>query len=66
MSDPRPSDQATTPDEADANAAHEADRPPTPEEEAAAPRDAKPAVSEAYEAAIERGAKVQGEGQIEP
>ena len=52
-------------DEADAQAAHRADRMPTPEEEAAAERtELDPAVAEAYEDAIERGANVKGEGEI--
>ena len=63
-----PDDQTTTEDEHDAHAGHGADRPPTEEEEAAAER--APAVppesSEAYKDAIERGAAVKGEGQIEP
>lgn len=66
MSDSSPSEMTTKSDEADAAAAHQADRPPTPEEEAAAPTEVDPAVAEAYEAAVERGAEVRGEGQIEP
>jgi hypothetical protein len=62
--------EATSPetvdaDEHDARAAHEADRMPTPEEEAAAERnELDPAVAEAYEDAAERGANVKGEGAI--
>lgn len=52
-------------DEADAMAAHDADRMPTPEEEAAAPDEVDPAVAQAYEDAIERGAAVKGEGQLD-
>ena len=65
-----PDPDATSPetvaaDEADARAAHRADRMPTPEEEAAAERnELDPAVAEAYEDAIERGANVEGEGRI--
>ena len=52
-------------DEKDADAAHRADRMPTPEEEAAADRNQlDPDVAEAYEEAIERGADVKGEGEI--
>ena len=52
-------------DEADARTAHRADRPPTPEEAAAAERNQlDPDVAEAYEEAAERGANVRGEGQI--
>lgn len=58
--------EATTQaDEADAVAGHDADRPPTPEEEAAAPTEVDPAVAEAYEDALERGAAVKGEGAVE-
>lgn len=53
-------------DHADAVAAHDADRLPTPDEEAAAPTEVDPAVAEAYEDALERGAAVEGEGRIEP
>jgi hypothetical protein len=63
-----PDDETTAEDERDARAAHTADRSPTPDEEKAA--DANPPVSsetaEAYEEAIERGAAVKGEGQIDP
>ncbi len=52
-------------DERDAQAAHRADRPPTPEEEAVAERtELDPEVAEAYKEAAERGANVKGEGQI--
>jgi hypothetical protein len=53
-------------DRKDAGAAHDADRMPTEEEEAAAERagDTDPHVSEAYKDAIERGANQEGEGRI--
>ena len=53
-------------DRKDANAAHEADRPPTEEEEAAAERSGPvdPHVAESYKEANERGANIEGEGQI--
>ena len=53
-------------DRKDADAAHDADRPPTEEEEAAAERsgDLDPAVAAAYKDAIERGAAQEGEGKI--
>jgi hypothetical protein len=54
-------------DRRDAVAGHEADRMPTPDEERLAdeqPLD--PDVAEAYEEALERGASVEGEGQITP
>lgn len=47
-----------------------ADRAPTPEEEAAAERAAADVdldeVAEHYEDAIETGARIKGEGEIEP
>jgi hypothetical protein len=54
-------------DERDAISAHRADRPPTEEEEAAAERNAdlSPESAAAYQEAIERGANVKGEGQID-
>ena len=64
---------ATTPDKDtiredrnEAQAAHAADRPPTPEEEAAADRTAGSAdgqVAEHYEEMLETGAAQQGEGK---
>lgn len=62
---PDPSDEAT-----DAAAAHDADRPPTDDEaraaEQALPGSDPDAVAEHYEEMAERGANVQGEGQITP
>jgi hypothetical protein len=53
-------------DEDDARAGHGADRMPTPEEERIADGlEVDPDVAEAYEDAIERGANVKGEGQID-
>jgi hypothetical protein len=53
-------------DRKDVTAGHEADRPPTEDEEAAADRsgDLDPEVAEAYKDAIERGAAQEGEGKI--
>lgn len=59
-----PSGSTLEADRADAAARHDADRPPTPEEEAAAPTEADPDVAEAYGAAAARGAAVKGEGEI--
>ena len=59
------SDATVRADEADAVAGHDVDRPPTPDEESAAPTEVDPAVAAAYEDAMERGAAVEGEGQIE-
>lgn len=67
MSDPdtTPSDDpATTAAERDAQAPHDGDRAPTPDEERAAPTEVDPDVAEAHREAIERGANVRGEGQI--
>jgi hypothetical protein len=65
--DTTPDDQTLAEDERDAKASHQADRAPTAEEEREA--DANPPVSEesaeAYAEAIERGADVKGEGQID-
>jgi hypothetical protein len=53
-------------DRKDAQAGHDADRPPTEEEEAAAERagETDPHAAEAYKEAIERGAAQEGEGKI--
>jgi hypothetical protein len=54
---------------ADAEAAHQADRPPTPDEERAAEaaaREVDPASSEHYRDMAERGANAKGEGEIVP
>jgi ribosomal protein S10 len=63
----RVTDETVEADERDARATHGADRAPTPEEEAAAERnpEVSPESAEAYEEAIERGADVAGEGQID-
>jgi hypothetical protein len=64
--DPDTTDDATRQvDVEDAQAAHRADRMPTPEEERTADElELDPDVAEAYEDAIERGANVKGEGQV--
>ena len=51
----------------DASTTARADRPPTPEEEAAADAasDLPDSVKGAYEEAIERGANAKGEGRID-
>lgn len=67
LAPPTTPDRATIAEDRTAvDAAHEADRPPTPEEEAAAERagPVDPAVAEAYEDALERGANQEGEGRI--
>lgn len=53
-------------DEEDARAEHRSDREPTPEEAAMADKHPlDPEAKRAYEEAIERGANVKGEGEIE-
>jgi hypothetical protein len=45
---------------------HAADRPPTPDEEAAAERNGlDPSVAASYEDAMATGANIKGEGEIE-
>jgi len=63
----RVTDETVEADELDADAKHDADRAPTPEEEAAAERgaDLPPESAKAYKEAIERGADIPGEGQID-
>jgi hypothetical protein len=58
-------DETRSADEADAEAAHKADRMPTTEEERLADeQELDPKVAEAYKEAAERGANVKGEGEI--
>lgn len=58
--------ETTAVDRDDALAAHDADREPTAEEERLAEQnELSPETAEAYKAANERGANVQGEGQID-
>jgi len=60
-----PSGETVTADRHDATAAHIADRPPTAEEEAIADDlELDPDVAESYDDAAERGAHIEGEGQI--
>ena len=68
MPEPDITDETVEADERDATAAHRADREPTPEEEAAADGhgEVSPESAAAYKEAIERGANVKGEGQIDP
>jgi hypothetical protein len=62
-----PSGGTVDADRRDAEASHRADREPTPDEERLADElELDPQVAETYEEAIERGANVKGEGQIEP
>ena len=60
-----PSDETVAAENREAHVLGSADRPPTPEEEAAAPKGpVSSEVAEAEKAAAERGAAVKGEGQI--
>lgn len=60
-----PSDATQAADQADAAAAHEPDRMPTPEEEKIADSlELDPEVADAYKEQAERGAQQKGEGRI--
>jgi hypothetical protein len=62
-----PGGETAEADRADATAAHEPDRMPTPEEERIADElELDPDVAKAHEEANERGASVKGEGEIAP
>jgi len=58
------SDATVAADEEEARSEHDADRAPTPEEEAAAPTSVDPSVAAAYDEANKTGAHVKGEGEI--
>jgi hypothetical protein len=60
----RPSAETREAEHSDAEAQHESDRAPTPEEEAAAAQDVDPDVAEHEEEMLKRGADQQGEGRI--
>jgi hypothetical protein len=63
-----PSNATESEEQREATKAHEADRPPTAEEAAAAERKGgvDPKVAAAHEQANKTGANVKGEGQIDP
>ena len=63
-----PSNATESEEQREATKAHEADRPPTDDEAAAAERKggADPKVAAAFDKANKSGANVKGEGQIEP
>jgi hypothetical protein len=67
MANTDPSKATSAEEEREATKAHEPDRPPTPEEEAAAERAGAvdPKVAAAYDKANKIGANVKGEGQID-
>ncbi len=60
-----PSPETRAAEREEAGTTHDADRAPTPDEEAAAEDlEASPEVAETYEEMAERGAEQQGEGRI--
>jgi len=59
-----PSDATRAAEETEASASHQADRPPTAEEEQAAPAEAGEETGKDYKEMAERGANVRGEGEI--
>jgi hypothetical protein len=59
-----PSEATKTAEETEAAAAHRADRPPTAEEEQAAPKSASGETGKDYKEMAERGANVEGEGEL--
>lgn len=61
----KPDSTTTDVDREDGQAEHDADRPPTEEEAAAAPTEVSESVKEHHEEANERGASVRGEGAID-
>jgi hypothetical protein len=64
--DPDQIDESTKhADERDARHPHEADRMPTPDEDAAAPTDVDQGVREHYREMTEKGAHAKGEGRID-
>lgn len=59
-----PSDATRAAEAGEAAAPHDADRPPTPEEEKAAPGGASAETAKDYKEMAERGAEVKGEGEV--
>ena len=59
-----PSDETRAAEEAEAQAAHRPDRPPTSEESQAAPSSASPETEKGYDEMAKRGADVKGEGEL--
>jgi hypothetical protein len=60
----RPSAETREAERAEAQAKHESDRAPTPDEEAVAAQDVEPGVAEHEEEMLKRGANQQGEGRV--
>ncbi len=63
-SDTSPSDETRAAEESEAQASHRADRPPTTEEEKAAPGSASRSTEQNYDEMAKRGADVKGEGEL--
>lgn len=59
-----PSETTRAAEETEAAVAHQADRPPTAEEEKSAPAQAGSDTSKDYQEMAERGANVKGEGEL--
>lgn len=59
-----PSEATRAQEETEAAAPHEADRPPTREEEQVAPQKASSDTERGYKDMAEKGAKVKGEGEL--
>jgi hypothetical protein len=59
-----PSAETRAAEEEEARAAHEADRPPTAEEEKAAPAAVDSGAKESFEEMTRLGAEVKGEGEV--
>lgn len=59
-----PSAETKAAEESEARAPHEADRPPTAEEEKVAPRSANPETAKDFEEMARTGAAVKGEGEV--
>ena len=60
----RPSAETREAEHAEAQAKHESDRAPTPDEEAVAAQAVEPDVAEHEEEMLKRGANQQGEGRV--
>jgi hypothetical protein len=60
----RPSAETREAEHAEAQAKHESDRVPTPEEEAVEAQEVEPDVAEHEEEMLKRGANQQGEGRL--
>jgi hypothetical protein len=60
----QPSEETIEAEEKEARATHQADRPPTADEDKAAPSATSPATDEHYEEMAERGASEKGEGRL--